>query len=120
MIYHGFQKWSVELYTVILYDELLHRVSELLDNMLWKLLSERDYNAVFGKITEVLVDAYSVAIPARSTIQVYFTLFMQEEFNSMPKEQWKLNDPEWFTEREQVAKAKLLSWIREQIKQWMK
>ena len=116
MIYHDFQKRGVELYTVVLYNELLDRVSELLDDMLRKLPKERDYNAVFGRIAEVLMQEYSVAIPALD-LRFRFTSFMQEEFDSMPKEQWKLNDPEWLEEKEQVAKAKLLSWIREQIKQ---
>lgn len=58
MIYHDFQKRNVELYTVAWYHELLDRVSELLDDMLRKLPRERDYNAVFGRIAEVLMQEY--------------------------------------------------------------
>lgn len=84
--------------------------------MLRKLPRERDYNAVFGRIAEVLMEKYSLAVPALD-LRFRFTLFMQEEFDSVPKEQWKLGDPEWLHEKEQAAKAKLLSWIREQIKE---
>jgi hypothetical protein len=84
--------------------------------MLRKLPRERDYNAVFGRIAEVLMQEYSIAVPALD-LRFRFTLFMQEEFEAIPKEQWKLNDPEWLEEKERGAKAKLLSRIREQIKQ---
>jgi len=116
MIYHDFQKRSVVLYTVVSYHELLDRVSELLDNMLRKLPRERDYNAVFGRIAGVLMQEYSLTIPALD-LRFRFTLFMQEEFDSIPKERWKLNDPEWLHEKEQAAKTKLVSWIQEQIKE---
>ncbi len=115
MIYDDFQKYSVELYTAVSYNELLDRISELLDQMLNKLPRERAYNDVFARIAEILMKEYSLAIPSLD-LRFRFTLFMQEEFESMPKEQWKLNDPEWLKEREQKTKAKLLSWIKDQVK----
>lgn len=84
--------------------------------MLRKLPRERDYNSVFGSIAEVLMERYSIAIPALD-MRFRFTLFVQEEFEKIPKEQWKLNDPTWLDDKEQKAKIKLISWIEEQIKE---
>jgi len=95
---------------------LLEQVSEILDDMLRKLPRERKYNAVFEKIAEILMQKYSIAIPALD-LRFRFTLFMQEEFDKVPKDQWKLSDSTWLAEKEQTAKAKLLSWIEEQVKE---
>jgi len=84
--------------------------------MLRRLPRERDYNAVFGKISEILMQKYSLAVPALD-LRFRFTLFMQEEFDAVPKDQWKLGEPAWLAEKEQKAKAKLLAWIDEQIKE---
>ena len=94
---------------------MLEQVSEILDDMLRKLPRKREYNVVFGKIAEILMRKYSLAIPALD-LRFRFTLFMQEEFDAVPKDQWKLSDSAWLAEKEQTAKAKLLSWIEEQIK----
>jgi hypothetical protein len=94
----------------------LEQVSEILDDMLRKIPRERKYNAVFGKIAEILTQKYSLTIPALD-LRFRFTLFMQEEFDAVPKDQWKLYDPAWIAEKEQKAKVRLLSWIEEQIKE---
>ena len=94
----------------------MDRVSELLDEMLRKLPRERDYNALFARIAEILMAEYSLAIPALD-LRFRFTLFMQEEFEKVPEEQWKLNDTVWLCEKEHKAKTKLISWIEEQVKQ---
>jgi len=88
----------------------------MLDEMLRRLPRERNYNVVFGKIAEILMQKYSFAVPALD-LRFRFTLFMQEEFDAIPKDQWKLTDPAWLGEKEQKAKEKLLSWIEEQIKE---
>lgn len=83
--------------------------------MLRTLPRKRDYNAVFGRIAEILVKNYSLAMP-KLDLRLRFTLFMQEEYDAIPRDQWKLHDPSWLAE-EQMAKAKLLFWIEEQIKE---
>ncbi len=88
----------------------------MLDDMLRKLPRERDYNAVFGKVSEILMQKYSLAVPALD-LRFRFTLFMQEEFDAVPRDQWRLDDSAWIEEKEQRAKAKLLAWIEEQIKE---
>ncbi len=95
---------------------MLEQVSEILDDVLRKLPRARDYNAAFGKISEILMRKYSLAVPALD-LRFRFTLFMQEEFDALPKDQWKLNDSAWLAEKEQKAKAKLLAWIDEQVKE---
>ncbi|MFQ5970145.1 MAG: hypothetical protein ACE5J2_06610, partial [Nitrososphaerales archaeon] len=56
------------------------------------------------------------AVPALD-LRFRFTLFMQEEFDAVPKDQWKLNDMEWLAEMEQKAKERLIAWISEEIKE---
>lgn len=94
----------------------MQEVSNIIDDMLSKIPRERNYNAVFGKIAELLMEKHSSAVPALD-LRFRFTLFMQEEFDAVPKDQWQLSDPAWLAEKEQKAKAKLLSWIEEQIKE---
>ena len=95
---------------------MLEQVSEILDDMLRKVPREREYNAVFSNIEEILMRKYSLAIPALD-LRFRFTLFMQEEFDAIPKDQWQLTDPAWLAEKEQKAKQKLLAWIEEQIEE---
>jgi len=94
----------------------MQEVSNIIDDMLSRIPRERNYNAVFGKIAELLMEKHSFAVPALD-LRFRFTLFMQEEFDAVPKDQWQLSDPAWLAEKEQKAKAKLLSWIEEQIKE---
>jgi len=94
----------------------MQEVSSIIDDMLSRIPRERNYNAVFGKIAELLMEKHSFAVPALD-LRFRFTLFMQEEFDAVPKDQWQLSDPTWLAEKEQKAKAKLLSWIEEQIKE---
>jgi len=94
----------------------MQEVSDIIDDMLSRIPRERNYNAVFGKIAELLMEKHSFAVPALD-LRFRFTLFMQEEFDAVPKDQWQLSDPTWLAEKEQKAKAKLLSWIEEQIKE---
>lgn len=94
----------------------MEQVSEILDGMLQKLPRERNYNAVFGRIAEILMQRYSLTVPALD-LRFRFTLFMQEEFDAVPRDRWKLDDPAWLAEKEQKAKNKLISWIEDQIKE---
>lgn len=84
--------------------------------MLAKTPLKRDYNANFGKIAGVLLERHSVAVPAPD-LRLRFTLFMQEKFDAVPKEEWRLNDLEWLGHMEQRTKEKFLTWVGEQIKE---
>ena len=44
-----------------------------------------------------------------------FTLCMQEFFDSIPQEQWKINDPVFIRQSEEFAITKFKDWIIEQI-----
>jgi hypothetical protein len=88
-------------------------VSDLLDEMLRKLPRDRDYNDTFQRISEAL-QKYSLTVPALD-LRFRFTLFMQEEFDAIPKELWRIDDPAWLAEKERGAKIKLLTWIQESV-----
>jgi len=44
-----------------------------------------------------------------------FTLFMQEFFDSIPQDQWNLNDPTFIIQSEEFAIRKFKEWILEQV-----
>lgn len=89
-------------------------ISDILDEMLKKIPRERDYNAVFEKVSKLLMEKCSYDVRPLD-LRFRFTLFMQEEFDAIPKEQWKVNDSTWIAEKEQKAKEKLLNWIEQEI-----
>lgn len=94
--------------------EAIKEISGMLDDMLNRMPSRRDYNAVFEKISSILTEKYSHAIPPLD-LRFRFTLFMQEEFDAVPKEEWKVNDDSWLASIEHKAKEKLLQWIEQEI-----
>jgi hypothetical protein len=55
---------------------------------------KRDYDAPFGYIANVL-RRYGIIENPRN-LRFRFTLCMQEFFDSIPQDQWKINDPAFF------------------------
>ena len=95
--------------------ETINEISHMIDEMLQKIPRERDYNGVFETIAKLLMEKHSYAVPPMD-LRLHFTLFMQEEFEAIPREQWKINDSSWLSEKEQKAKEKLLNWIEQEVK----
>lgn len=93
--------------------ETLDRIGEIMDRMLRQVPRERDYNAVFEQISSLLMK-HSYHIRALD-LRFRFTLFMQEEFDAIPKEEWKLDEPLWIREKERKAKDKLIRWIKGEL-----
>ncbi len=48
-------------------------------------------------------------------VRFRFTLCMQEFFDSIPQDQWKINDPTLIKQSEEFAITKFKDWIIEQI-----
>jgi len=96
--------------------DTIGEITRILDDMLAKIPTERNYNAEFGRVAEILLREHSVAIPALD-LRLKFTLLMQDEFSAIPREEWKISDMEWLAQMEQVTKQKFLQWIEEQIKE---
>ena len=75
--------------------------------------SKRDYDAAFGRISNVL-RRYGIIENPRN-LRFRFTLCMQEFFDSIPQDQWKINDPTFIKQSEEFAIKKFKDWIIEQI-----
>ena len=74
---------------------------------------KRDYDTSFGKIANVL-NRYDLSENPRN-LRFRFTLFMQEFFDSIPEDQWRLKDPKFIKESENFAISKFRDWILDQI-----
>jgi hypothetical protein len=74
---------------------------------------KRDYDAAFGQIVNVL-HRYGITENPRN-LRFRFTLCMQEFFDSIPQDQWKISDPAFIKQSEEYAIIKFKHWIIEQI-----
>jgi hypothetical protein len=74
---------------------------------------KRDYDAAFGKIVNILY-RYGITENPRN-LRFRFTLCMQEFFDSIPEDQWKIKDTAFIKQSEQFAIIKFKDWIIEQI-----
>jgi hypothetical protein len=74
---------------------------------------KRDYDAAFGKIADIL-SRYGIIENPRN-LRFRFTLCMQEFFDSIPQDQWKIKNPAFIRQSEVFAITKFKEWIVEQI-----
>jgi hypothetical protein len=74
---------------------------------------ERNYDDSFGKIGKILY-RYGINHNPKE-LRIVFTLGMQEFFESIPKEEWKLNDPSFVKNSEKYAIEKFKEWFVEQV-----
>jgi hypothetical protein len=74
---------------------------------------KREYDVVFGQIANIIF-RYGIIENPRN-LRFRFTLCMQEFFDSIPQEQWRINDPAFIKQSEEFAITKFKDWIIEQI-----
>ena len=74
---------------------------------------KRDYDTSFGKIATIL-KRYNMNENPRN-LRFRFTLFMQDFFDSIPEDQWKLKDPNFIKQSEEFAVEKFKGWILDQV-----
>ena len=74
---------------------------------------KRDYDTSFGKIANIL-KRYDLSENPRN-LRFRFTLCMQEFFDSIPQDQWNLNDPTFIKQSEEFAIRRFKEWILEQV-----
>ena len=74
---------------------------------------KRDYNSAFEKVADIL-KRYGIVENAHN-LRFRFILCMQEFFDSIPEEQWKIKDPAFIKESEEFSINKFREWIIEQI-----
>jgi hypothetical protein len=74
---------------------------------------KRNYEEAFGQIT-VILNRYEMIENPRN-LRFRFTLCMQEFFDYVPRDQWRINDPDFIKQAEKYAITKFKEWIIEQI-----
>ena len=74
---------------------------------------KRDYDTSFGKIA-IILKRYNINENPRN-LRFRFTLFMQEFFDSIPQDKWKLKDPIFIKESEEFAVRKFKEWLLDQV-----
>jgi hypothetical protein len=74
---------------------------------------QRNYDDSFSKIGKIL-SRYEINHNAKD-LRIIFTLGMQEFFESLPQEEWKLNDPTFIKSSEKYAIEKFKEWFIEQV-----
>ena len=75
---------------------------------------KRNYDAAFGQINTIL-HRYGIINENPRNLRLRFTLCMQEFFDSIPQDQWKINDPTFIKQSEEFAITKFKEWIIEQV-----
>jgi hypothetical protein len=91
----------------------LDAISSILSQVFEITPFKRDYDTAFGKIADI-IRRYGI-IENHRNLRFRFTLCMQEFFDSIPQEQWKLKDPAFIKQSEVFAIGKFKEWIIEQI-----
>ncbi len=73
----------------------------------------RDYDSAFSVVAGVL-RRYGIVENPRN-LRFRFILCMQEFFDGMPQEQWRVKDPAFVKQSEDFAIAKFKEWVLEQV-----
>ena len=74
---------------------------------------QRKYDESFGQISNIL-KRYDINENPKN-LRVMYTLCMQQFFESIPEDKWRLNDPLFIKESEEFGIIKFKEWIIEQI-----
>lgn len=93
--------------------EDLAQITSILDETFQTLPFKRDYDTSFGKICTIL-RKYGIEDNPRN-LRFRFILCMQEFFDSIPEDEWRLNDPVFLRQADETGIRRFVDWIIEQI-----
>jgi hypothetical protein len=91
----------------------LDSVTAILDETFRIPAFKRDYDDAFGRIAAILY-RYGISENPRN-LRFRFILCMQEFFDGIPQDQWRVKDPAFVKQSEDFATAKFRDWIIEQV-----
>ena len=74
---------------------------------------KRDYDLAFSAVAEILY-RYGMMENPRN-LRFRFILCMQEFFDGIPQDQWRVKDPEFVKQSEDFAISKFKEWVLEQV-----
>ena len=91
----------------------LDAISAILNEIFEIPAFKRSYDEAFDKIAQIL-RRYGIVENARN-LRFRFILCMQEFFDDIPQDQWRVKDPAFVKQSEDFAIVKFREWIIEQI-----
>ncbi len=74
---------------------------------------KRDYDQAFGKISAI-ISRYGIVENPRN-LRFRFILCMQEFFDGIPQDQWRLKDPAFVKQSEDHAIGRFREWLIDQL-----
>lgn len=74
---------------------------------------KRDYDMAFAEVGSIL-RRYGIEENPRN-LRFRFILCMQEFFDGIPQDQWRIKDPSFVRQSEEFAISKFREWIIEQV-----
>lgn len=74
---------------------------------------KRDYDAAFSRIGSILC-RYGIDENPRN-LRFRFILCMQEFFDGIPQDQWRVKDPAFVRQSEEFAISRFRDWVTEQV-----
>lgn len=74
---------------------------------------KRDYDAAFARIG-VILGRHGLHDNPRN-LRFRFILCMQEFFDGIPQDQWRVKDPQFIKSSEDFAAARFREWVIEQV-----
>jgi hypothetical protein len=91
----------------------LESIGEILRETFETAPYKRDYDVAFGRIARI-TKRYAIEDNPRN-LRFRFILCMQEFFDAIPQDQWRVKDPLFVTESEDFAISKFKGWLIEQV-----
>jgi hypothetical protein len=98
--------------SVTLREDLAH-IRTILNETFQTDSFKRDYDTVFGRICNIL-RKYGIEENPRN-LRFRFILCMQEFFDSIPEDKWRLKDPDFLNQADETGIRKFVEWIIEQV-----
>ena len=98
--------------SITLKEDLAH-IELILSEIFQTVPFKRDYEAVFGKICNVL-RKYGIEENPRN-LRFRFILCMGEFFDSIPENKWRLRDPDFLKQADEAGISKFIEWVIEQV-----
>jgi hypothetical protein len=106
--------YSICIYKLITIRQDLDAISSILYHTFEIPPFKRNYDTAFGQIANILY-RYGITTENTRNLRFRFILCMQEFFDSIPENQWKVKDPQFIKQSEEFAITKFREWIIEQI-----
>ena len=98
--------------SITLKEDLAH-ITSTLSEIFQTVPFKRDYDTAFGIVSNIL-RKYGIDENPRN-LRFRFILCMQEFFDSIPENKWRLKDPDFLKQADEAGISRFIEWIIEQV-----